>query len=88
VWYQAGVDPYRGDKLGRLALSMDGLLQRDHYVIATCRAAGIPVVITLGGGYAPQIQDIVEAHCNTIRTACRLAGAYPASAPSIVMRSG
>jgi acetoin utilization deacetylase AcuC-like enzyme len=86
VWYQAGVDPYRGDKLGRLALSMDGLLQRDHYVIATCRAAGIPVVITLGGGYAPQIQDIVEAHCNTIRTACRLAGAYPA--PGIVMGSG
>jgi acetoin utilization deacetylase AcuC-like enzyme len=88
VWYQAGVDPYRGDKLGRLALSMHGLLQRDHYVIATCRAAGIPVVITLGGGYAPQIQEIVEAHCNTIRTACRLAGVYPAPAPRIVMRLG
>jgi acetoin utilization deacetylase AcuC-like enzyme len=88
VWYQAGVDPYRGDKLGRLALSMDGLRRRDHYVIATCRAAGIPLVITLGGGYAPHIQDIVEALCNTIRTACRLAGAYPAPAPSLGKRSG
>jgi acetoin utilization deacetylase AcuC-like enzyme len=88
VWYQAGVDPYRGDKLGRLALSIDGLRRRDHYVIATCRAAGIPVVITLGGGYAPHIQDIVEAHCNTIRTACHLAGAYPALAPGSVTRSG
>lgn len=72
VWYQAGVDPFLGDKLGRLALSLDGLLQRDAYVLETCRAADIPVVITLGGGYAPEIRDIVEAHCNTIRTACRL----------------
>ncbi len=83
VWYQAGVDPYDGDQLGRLALSMDGLRQRDAYVLTTCREAGIPVVITMGGGYAPQIQDIVEAHCNTIRTACRLvatSAAYPPAA--------
>jgi acetoin utilization deacetylase AcuC-like enzyme len=73
VWYQAGVDPYHGDQLGRLALSKDGLRQRDTYVLTACRAAGIPVVVTLGGGYAPQIQDIVEAHCNTIRTAARVA---------------
>lgn len=73
VWYLAGVDPYGGDKLGRLALSLDGLRQRDHYILSTCIEAEVPVVITMGGGYAPQIEDIVEAHCNTIRTACRLA---------------
>jgi acetoin utilization deacetylase AcuC-like enzyme len=73
VWYQAGVDPYEGDKLGRLSLTLEGLRQRDQYVLETCRAAHIPVVVTMGGGYAPRIEDIVEAHCNTIRVACRLA---------------
>ena len=73
VWYQAGVDPYVGDKLGRLSLSLQGLRQRDQYVLETCRAANIPVVVTMGGGYAPRIEDIVEAHCNTMRVACRLA---------------
>jgi acetoin utilization deacetylase AcuC-like enzyme len=74
VWYQGGVDPYHGDKLGRLALSQKGLWERDIYVLAACRAAGVPVVVTLGGGYALHMQDIVEAHCNTIRAACRVAG--------------
>lgn len=73
IWYQAGVDPYVGDKLGRLSLTHQGLRQRDQYVLATCRAANIPVVVTMGGGYAPRIEDIVEAHCNTIRVACQLA---------------
>jgi acetoin utilization deacetylase AcuC-like enzyme len=72
VCYLAGVDAYVGDRLGRLALSLDGLRQRDYYVLSTCAAAGVPVVITMGGGYAPHMADIVEAHCNTIRTACQL----------------
>jgi acetoin utilization deacetylase AcuC-like enzyme len=75
VWYLAGADPYVGDRLGRLGLSLPGLRQRDVYVLDTCRRAGVPVVITLGGGYAPQIQDIVQAHCNTIRTALQIAAA-------------
>ncbi len=75
VWYQAGVDPYDGDKLGRLSLSLEGLRQRDQYVLETCRAANIPVVVTMGGGYATRMEDIVEAHCNTIRVACQLASA-------------
>src|SRR5436309_2872204 len=54
VWYLAGVDPYVGDKLGRLALTLEGLQQRDAYVLSTCHRAGIPVVTTIGGGYAPQ----------------------------------
>jgi acetoin utilization deacetylase AcuC-like enzyme len=72
VWYQAGVDAYAGDKLGRLALSLAGLRQRDAYVLETCHNAGIPVVITLGGGYAPEMRNIVEAHSNTIRVACNI----------------
>ena len=72
VWYLAGVDPYMGDRLGRLALTLEGLRQRDAYVLTTCYQAGIPVVTTMGGGYAPQIEDIVEAHCNTVRLVCRL----------------
>lgn len=73
LWYLAGVDPYVGDRLGRLALSLDGLRQRDAYVLTACDEAAIPVVITLGGGYAPEIDDIVEAHCNTLRVALDLA---------------
>ena len=75
VWYLAGTDPYVGDRLGRLGLSLYGLRQRDAYVLETCRRAGVPVVITLGGGYAPQMHDIVQAHCNTIRTALHIAAA-------------
>jgi acetoin utilization deacetylase AcuC-like enzyme len=75
VWYLAGVDPYIGDRLGRLGLSLHGLRQRDAYILETCRHAGVPVVITLGGGYAPQMHDIVQAHCNTIRMALRIAAA-------------
>jgi acetoin utilization deacetylase AcuC-like enzyme len=76
VWYLAGVDPYAGDALGRLALSLEGLRQRDVYVLQTCRQAGLPVVIVLGGGYAPQIQDIVQAHGNTVRVARQIAALH------------
>jgi acetoin utilization deacetylase AcuC-like enzyme len=72
VWYLAGADPYAGDKLGRLSLSLQGLRQRDTYVLEVCRRARLPVVITLGGGYAPEIQDIVQAHCNTVRVALQM----------------
>jgi acetoin utilization deacetylase AcuC-like enzyme len=73
VWYLAGVDPYVGDKLGRLALTLKGLLKRDAYVLSTCCRAGIPVVTTMGGGYASHIEDIVEGHCQTVRLASQMA---------------
>lgn len=73
VWYLAGVDPYEGDRLGRLSLSLDGLHRRDVRVLSFFRNADVPLVTTMGGGYAPQIEDIVEAHCQTVRAACRLA---------------
>jgi len=72
VFYQAGVDPHERDRLGRLALTHHGLRRRDGLVLSACRDAGIPVVITLGGGYGKDLADTVEAHCNTIRTAVGL----------------
>src|SRR5205085_7128102 len=69
VFYQAGVDPFFDDRLGRLALTMAGLRRRDEMVLMACRSRHLPCVITLGGGYARDVADTVEAHCNTIRAA-------------------
>jgi len=67
VFYLAGADPYKGDKLGRLALSIDGLLNRDAYVLRECYEREIPVVTVMSGGYGKDINDTIEIHCNTIR---------------------
>ena len=69
VFYQAGVDPYQDDRLGRLALTLAGLKQRDLMVFDACRRRSLPCVITLGGGYARDVADTVQAHCNTLRAA-------------------
>jgi acetoin utilization deacetylase AcuC-like enzyme len=69
VIYLAGADPHAGDRLGRLALSLDGLARRDAIVIAACREVGIPVAITIAGGYGTNIHDTVLAHLNTVRVA-------------------
>jgi acetoin utilization deacetylase AcuC-like enzyme len=69
VFYLGGADPYQGDKLGRLALTIDGLRARDHRVLSECRARNLPVATTMSGGYATEISDTVEIHCNTIRAA-------------------
>jgi acetoin utilization deacetylase AcuC-like enzyme len=69
VFYLGGADPYAGDKLGRLALSIDGLRARDEFVLAACRDRGVPVATVMSGGYAKDISDTVEIHCNTIRAA-------------------
>ena len=69
VFYLAGADPYHGDRLGRLKLTIDGLRRRDELVFDTCRAAALPVVITMSGGYAHNVEDIVTIHANTIRAA-------------------
>jgi acetoin utilization deacetylase AcuC-like enzyme len=71
VFYQAGVDSFEHDRLGKLKLTLAGLKRRDEFVIATCRASGIPVVTVMGGGYAKNIHDTVEAHANTVRMALR-----------------
>ena len=67
VFYLAGADPYKGDKLGRLALSIDGLRERDAFVLRVCYEREIPIVTVMSGGYGKDINDTIEIHCNTIR---------------------
>jgi acetoin utilization deacetylase AcuC-like enzyme len=67
-FYLAGADPYEGDRLGRLALSTEGLAARDALVRDTLRAAGVPVCVTLAGGYAERIEDTVEINLATVST--------------------
>lgn len=69
VLYLSGVDPLRNDTLGRLALTIDGLMERDRLVLEFSRRRGIPVSIAIGGGYADPISDTVEAYANTFRVA-------------------
>lgn len=74
VIYLAGADPYEGDRLGRLSLSMAGLVARDELVFAHCRRHGVAVAIAMAGGYARDIADTVTIHANTIRLARRTWG--------------
>ncbi len=69
VFYLAGVDILETDRLGKLKVSRKGCKARDRYVLETCKHQGLPVVVSLGGGYSPHVRDIVEAHCNTFRLA-------------------
>ncbi len=64
--YLAGADPYQDDALGRLSLTKAGLLDRDRMVLEACRAAGLPVAITMAGGYARNIVDSVDIHFQTV----------------------
>lgn len=66
VVYIAGADPYAGDRLGRLRLSIDGLRRRDRFVFSACRRRGLPVVVVLGGGYARDLADVVTIHAGTV----------------------
>jgi acetoin utilization deacetylase AcuC-like enzyme len=69
VFYQSGVDPLASDRLGRLALTHQGLIQRDRMVFEFARSFGAPFVLTSGGGYSRPIELSAEAHANTFRTA-------------------
>jgi len=78
VFYLAGADPYEGDRLGRLRLTIDGLRARDRLVFEACRARRLPAVVVMSGGYAPDVDAIVAIHVNTIREAvlaCQFASA-------------
>jgi acetoin utilization deacetylase AcuC-like enzyme len=72
LFYQSGVDALAGDRLGRLALTHAGLVERDRMVFHFAREVGLPIVVTLGGGYAEPIVRTVEAHANTFRAAAGL----------------
>jgi acetoin utilization deacetylase AcuC-like enzyme len=70
VFYLAGADPFEGDRLGRLKMTIDGLRRRDAIVMEACTKARLPVAISMSGGYATDVDAIVTIHTNTIRTAC------------------
>lgn len=70
--FQSGVDGLSTDRLGRLSLSPEGLRCRDQLVVGQAHALGVPLVITLGGGYSDPIQHTVSAHANTFRTAANI----------------
>ncbi len=72
VFYLSGVDALESDVLGRLSLTPEGLKARDRRVIGGVRERGIPLVITLGGGYSNPIELTAEAHANTFRTAAEI----------------
>jgi len=69
VFFNAGVDPHVDDKLGRLALSEQGLARRERLVLETCLRAGVPVAGVLGGGYAPDLDQLVRLHAILHRVA-------------------
>jgi acetoin utilization deacetylase AcuC-like enzyme len=71
VFYLAGADPYEDDQLGGLRLTREGLRARDRLVIDAVRGEGIPLVITLAGGYARRVEDTVAIHVATIEEAAR-----------------
>src|SRR5256885_13442006 len=64
--YIAGADPYRHDQLGGLALTIDGLKQRDRLVFEVAKSRGIPVMVTYAGGHAQRVEDTVTIHANTV----------------------
>jgi acetoin utilization deacetylase AcuC-like enzyme len=67
IFYLGGADPFEGDKLGRLAISIDGLRSRDEMVLRAAKSLNIPIATVMSGGYAKDINDTIEIHCNTIR---------------------
>ena len=65
IWV-SGADPFEGDRLGRLKLTKAGLAERDRMVFDACRAAGLPIAITMAGGYAENVEDTVDIHWQTV----------------------
>lgn len=77
VVYLAGADPHERDRLGRLALTADGLARRDAMVIEQCREVGIPIAVTVAGGYGDPLSATIETHVTTVRIAARAAAGVP-----------
>jgi acetoin utilization deacetylase AcuC-like enzyme len=70
--YLAGADPFKGDRLGRLCVPKSGVAERDRIVLQTCRDRGIPVAVTMAGGYANEVEDTVDVHFQSLRRAADL----------------
>jgi len=69
IYYLCGVDVIASDKLGKLAMSIEGCKERDRFVLEQCKINTIPVMCSMGGGYSPNIKTIIGAHANTFRLA-------------------
>jgi acetoin utilization deacetylase AcuC-like enzyme len=69
VFFLSGVDVLESDKLGRLALSIQGCKERDRFVFQSCKDRNLPVAVSMGGGYSKRLATIIEAHANTFRMA-------------------
>jgi acetoin utilization deacetylase AcuC-like enzyme len=69
IFFQSGVDILETDKLGKLSVSREGCKERDRIVLEAAKEGGIPLVVSMGGGYSPNFKDIIEAHANTYRLA-------------------
>jgi acetoin utilization deacetylase AcuC-like enzyme len=74
IFYLGGADPFEKDKLGRLSLTIAGLRKRDEIVLEFAKEKGVPIVTTMSGGYAENIEDTVEIHANTIRAVKKVFG--------------
>jgi acetoin utilization deacetylase AcuC-like enzyme len=74
--YLAGADPYKHDRFGRLSLTKRGLTRRDQIVFERLFQCGLPVAITLAGGYAKQVKDAVDIHFETVRSAVEFYHGY------------
>jgi acetoin utilization deacetylase AcuC-like enzyme len=77
VFYLAGADPYEGDRLGRLKLTAAGLAERDRRVFEALRRRGIPVVMTMAGGYGHDIQETVAIQLQSFRVALAAQQGWP-----------
>jgi acetoin utilization deacetylase AcuC-like enzyme len=62
VFFNAGVDPHKDDRLGRLALSDQGLAEREALVLEACRRRGVPLAVVVGGGYAADVEIVAARH--------------------------
>jgi acetoin utilization deacetylase AcuC-like enzyme len=69
--FVSGADPFVGDRLGKLSITKAGLAERDRLVLDACYAAGLPLAIAMGGGYAHNVEDIVDIHAQTVRIAAQ-----------------
>ena len=76
VLYLAGADPFRDDRLGHLALTKPGLAERDRQVLEACRQHRLPLSVSMAGGYAAAVEDIVDIHAQTVCLAAKYSVSY------------
>lgn len=69
VFYQSGVDILASDRFGKIAVTPEGCSHRDAFVFSICKNFGTPVAVSMGGGYSPNLDDVVAAHCRTFKSA-------------------